>query len=116
MKIEYKKEGEYLIPKMEIPNQPEEEVGAWGKMRQDFLKKHKQDEFTLMLVSGTLKPHLVEVEAAAVQRMDRLMEQIMKAEGVSEQLKAEDPIQWAKKAASVQARARETVMEELIRA
>lgn len=114
MKIQYKREGEHWIPMMEIPNQPEEEVGAWGKMRQDFLEKHKQDDFNLMLVSGTLKQHLVELEVAATERMERLMEQIMKAEGASEQLKAEDPVQWAKKAASAQARARELVMEELI--
>ena len=116
MKIEYRQEGDYLIPSMEIPNQPEREAGAWGKLRQDFLKKHKYNDFTLMLVSGTLKPHLMEVDEAASQKMDILTQRFLEAEQATEQMKAEEPLQWTRRAENAQARAREIVMAELIQA
>lgn len=113
-KITYRQVGDFLIPNLEIPNQPTGEIGIWGKMRLDYLKEEKTLEHMMMITQGTLKQHLIDINIEAKERMDILMTQMMKAENITEELKAKDPIRWVQEVTNIQSRAREIILMEII--
>ena len=111
----YRQVGDFNIPNLILP--PEEAsvtLGKWGMMYKDYLEKHKKVFFSLLLSQGKLYQHCAEVENQAQQMFDTLVEQIKAAEGVTEQLKEENQMEWVRRMNSVQVAARETVVNELI--
>lgn len=113
--IEYRRVGDYLIPNLILP--PEETsvtLGKWGMMHKNYLLKHKKVLFTTLLTQGKLYQHCAEVENQARDMFDTLVEQMKKAEGVTEQLKAENQMMWVNKLNNIQSQAREIVCNELI--
>ena len=98
--LTYTKNGDYLIPdlKIEVPEQP---LGKYGRMRQKYLKE-------------TLFPHLREIDETARQRLERMMPELMKLAGVTEALKASDPLTWVGLMNSLKAQAEETILNELV--
>lgn len=113
--IEYRRVGDYLIPNLKLP--PEETkvtLGKWGMMHKVYLEKYNKPFFNALLIKGKLYQHCAEVEKQAWDMFDALVEQIKKAEGVTEELKEQDQMEWVQIMGNIEARAREIVCEELI--
>ena len=114
-KIQYRQVGDYLIPNLMLP--PEEvnvTLGKWGMMHKDYLEKHKKVFFSTLLIQGKLYQHCAEVEAQARDMFDTLIEQMKEAEGVTEQLKEDNQLEWVCRMGNIEQRAREVVCAELI--
>ena len=114
MNLTYEKCGDYLIPNLIPDPEPEGELRKLGLMRKHYLKKHRSGIYQGMVLSGTLKEHLLSVQEQAETRFDVLVEQMAKAEGVNEQLKAADQMIWVQKMNNIRERAEEIVREEII--
>ena len=115
MKITYREVNGYLIPNLKLP--PEEaniRLGKWGMMYKDYLEKHKSAVFNSLLIQGKLFQHCAEVEKQARDMFDMLVEQMKVVEGVTEELKEQDQMEWVQRMGNIEARAREMVCEELI--
>ena len=113
--ISYRNVGDYLIPNLILP--PEEanvSLGKWGMMYKTYLEKHKKVLFNSLLIKGKLYQHCAEVEKQANEMLDTLIEQMKESEGVTEQLKEENQMEWVQRMGSIQARAKEIVCEEVI--
>ena len=113
--IQYRHVGDFLIPNLIIP--PEEAavtLGKWGMMHKNYLEKHKKVIFSLLLGQGKLYQHCAEIENQARGMYDTLIEQMKESEGVTEQLKEQDQLEWIQKMNNIQHRASEIVCKELI--
>ena len=113
--IEYRRVGDYLIPNLVLP--PEEakvRLGKWGIIYKDYLFKHKKVEFSVLLAKGKLYQHCAEVENQANEMYDILIEQMKATEGVTEELKEQDQLEWVQRMCNIQQRAKEIVCSELI--
>ena len=113
--IQYRQVGDFNIPNLTIP--PEEaniRLGKWGMLHKDYLLKHKKVVFTTLLTQGKLYQHCAEIENQARDMFDTLVEQMKKAEGVTEQLKAENQLEWVRRMQNIEARVRDLICEELI--
>ena len=114
MNLTYEKCGDYLIPNL-IPNpEPEGELRKFGLMRKHFLKEHKGGIYQGMVLSGTLKEHLLSVQEQAETRFDVLVRQMADREGVNEQLKASDQMRWVRLMNNIRNAAEEIVLNEII--
>lgn len=114
MKISYKQAGDYLIPDLKLPDQPEKPLGKYGRMRLNYLKEHHKGLYTVMLLNGTLVDHLHEIDEAAYRRLEQMMPEMMKKAGVSENLKAVAPMKWTSMMNTIHAQADEIICDELI--
>ena len=110
----YTQQGDYLLPDIRLPEQPEYEIGVWGQRRRRYLKEHHRIRYYNMLTKCTLYPHLADIEQQAQDMFFRLVDEMSKHEGITEQLKAADPIEWVKRMNNIQNRATEIVNAELI--
>ncbi len=111
----YRQVGDYLIPNLTLPAEEKEiRLGKWGKIHKDYLKNHKRLMFDIMLTKGTLFHYLAEIDKQAQEMFDRLMEQMTKAEGVTEQLKEENQMEWVCRMNNIRNRAEEVVNNEII--
>ena len=113
--IQYRQVGDYLIQNLVLP--PEEAritLGKWGMRYKTYLEKHKKVLFSLLLSQGKLYQHCAEVEAHAQDMFDTLIEQMKEDEGVTEQLKEANQMEWVQLMSNIQQRAREIVCNELI--
>ena len=108
----YRQEGDYLLPDIEVPESPQ--IGSWGQWRLQYLRISTNVLYMTMLMSGTLKDHLEEVDRSAEEMLYRLVEQLKRQEGVTEELKANEQLTWVQRMNSIRNRAEETVFEELI--
>lgn len=108
----YHEENGYLIPDLVAPETPQIEV--WGRRYLQHLKKAKRALYTQLLFSNKLAAHVEETERCAEEMLDRLMLQMAAQEGVTEQLKAENQMEWVRRMYSIHARAVEMVNMELI--
>ena len=109
-KIQYRRVGDYLIPNIILP--PEEAkvtLGKWGIMHKTYLEKHKDVFFSTLLMQGKLYQHCAEVERQARDMFDTLIEQMKAAEGVTEQLKEENQLEWVQRMNNIQQCANEIV-------
>ena len=88
----YRQNGDYLLPNLEVPECPK--VGVWGERRRKYLREHQQALYTAMMLSNTLNTHLEEVDRTATEMYDRLTSQLVKQEGIMEQLKATNQMEW----------------------
>lgn len=113
--IQYRQVGDFNIPNLIL--QPEETnitLGRWGMLHKDYLEKHKKVLFNSLLIQGKLYQHCSELENQARDMFDTLIEQIKNAEGVTEQLKEENTLEWVRRIQNIEARAREIICMELI--
>ena len=107
----YHEENGYLIPDLTAPETPQ--IGAWGRRYLHHLKAAKRVLYTQLLFSGKLSAHLEEAERCAEEMLDRLMTQMAAQESVTEQLKAENQMEWVRCMNSIRSRAEEIVWNEL---
>ena len=110
----YRMEGDYLIPNLTMPEEPEHDIGGFGLMRRHYLKNHRKALFSRLLMSGKLNEHLAEIDQAANDRLWLIIKQMAKSEGVTEQLKAENQFLWIQRMNNIHHRAMEIVNSEFI--
>ena len=113
-KITYTQQGDYLLPDLQLPEQPKVEIGIWGKRRLQYLKNHHPIIYTNYLTSCTLTAHLTDIDEEATKMFDRLVKQFAKQEGATEQLKAENQMLWIRKMNNIRNQATEIVNHEII--
>ena len=111
--LEYELIGDYYIIAGE-DEPPARPIGAWGAMRRDYLKKHRQNVYYQLLLSGKLNDHLADIEEQAQDMMWTLTRQMAKAEGVIEELKRRNQLAWVGAMNNIQNRVREAIREDLI--
>ena len=111
--IRYTIHGDFYLPDIKVP---EENItlGKWGMMHKSYLEKHKKALFNSLLTKGTLYQYCADIENQARDMFDTLIEQMKEAEGVTEQLKEQDQLEWVQRMGNIQQRANEVVCSELI--
>jgi hypothetical protein len=114
MELTYRQEGDYLIPNLEMDPEPEETLTKYGMLRETFLKEHHRGLYTGKLLGGTLTEHCLTIQHQAEERADRLIEQMKKSEGVTEELKAADQMEWVRRMNSIRNRVDEIVLSEIV--
>ncbi|WP_195518570.1 TnpV protein [Mediterraneibacter gnavus] len=111
----YELQGDYYILCLALPAEKENKpIGLWGQWHKRYLQEHKRVFYTTLLTSGRLNDYLADIEEQAQDMMFRLVEQMALRDGITEQLKAENPMLWVGRMNDVQARAGEIVQTELI--
>ena len=113
--ISYRRVGDFNIPNLALP--PEEaniRLGKWGMLHKDYLFNHKKVLFATLLTQGKLYQHCAEVEIQARAMFNILVEHMKEAEGVTEQLKEENQMEWVRHMQNIEARVREVVYAKLI--
>ena len=113
MKIQYIRAGDYFIPDLELPEETRP-MGKWGRMRREYLKEHKPIQYNCLLLSGELWTYLADLNEQAQDRLERVIKQMKAAEGITETLKASDPMAWVQRMNNICARAEAIIREELI--
>ena len=108
----YRQEGDYLLPNIEVPESPA--IGIWGQRRLQYLRTNKRVLYTTMLISGALKDHFEEVDKTAEEMFNQLIVQLKAQEGVTEELKANNQLEWVQRMNNIRNRAAEVVYKELI--
>ena len=108
----YHQEGDYLLPNLELPENPR--IGIWGERRRRYLQTNKRVLYTAMLLGDTLNAHLEEVDKSASEMFDRLVEQLKHHDCITEELKATDQMEWVRRMNVIYHEATEAVMRELI--
>ena len=112
MKITYTLVGDYYLPNLAAPESPK--VGRWGMLRFNYLRKHQEALYTIMLMENTLNHHLEEIDRQAQEMEQQLISQLAQQEGVTEQLKAENQMEWVTQMNSIRNQAEEVVLGELV--
>ena len=113
-KITYSKQGDYLIPDLTLPTEPEIPLGRYAMMHRDYLEQHQRVTYLNLLTSGKLNAHLHEVEQTALQRLELLTKQLALQQGVTEELKEKAPMQWVGLMNNIRSQAEEVILDELI--
>ena len=108
----YQQDGDYLLPSLEVPESPK--VGVWGERRCKYMREHQKVLYTAMMLSDTLNIHLEEVDHTSNEMYDRLTSQLAAQEGITEQLKATNQMEWIQQMNNIRNRAAEVVWKELI--
>lgn len=112
--LTYRRNGDYQIPNLSLSDQNRQLLGKYGRLRKTYLKEHRPILWNSMILSETLYPHLREIDQTANSRLEQMMPQLMQAAGVTEALKASDPMKWTGLMNSLKAQAEETILRELI--
>ena len=93
----YRQEGDYLIPNLALPDEPEYQIGKYGRMRRSYLKEHRPVLYASLLTSRTLHWHLAEIDQACNERMEIIVSDMARQEDVTEALKAADQMEWVRR-------------------
>ena len=104
----------YRIPNLTLPDEPSYEIGRFGLMRRYYLQNYRKGLFSRLLMSGKLHEHLAEIDQTANDRFWLITNQMAKAEGVTEQLKAENQLLWIQRMSNIRNRVEEIIKSELI--
>ena len=113
MKIQYIRVGDYFIPDLELPEEPRS-IGKWGRMHRDYLREYKPIQYNCLLLSGELWTYLADLNEQAQDRLEQMVHQMKMAEGVTEELKAADPMAWVGAMNNIRNRAEEIILREQI--
>lgn len=114
MELTYRQSGDYLIPNLEMDEQPTGGIGKYGRMRKAFLKEHRKGTYNELLLTGKLDEHLLETDRLARTQVEQIVERMAKAEGVTEELKARDQMKWVGLMNNLLHTAEEIVLQEVI--
>ena len=112
--ITYSKQGDYYLPNLKMPPQPELSIGMYGRKRKEFLENHHKVKYYNLLTSVKLVEHLNEVDLRAREMEERLIKEFAKQEGITEELKANDMMLWVRRMNNIRNRVREIVFEEVV--
>ena len=111
--IWYQLKGDYYLPVLELPeeNRP---IGRWGRLHKAYLKHHRPILYQSLLLSGNLYTVLADLNEQAMERCSLIIRQMAEAEGITEELKANDPMRWVQAMNSIRSRAEEIIQAEMI--
>ena len=110
----YTMQGDYRLPNLTLPAEEERPIGVWGQRRLNYLKHHRKVLYFNLLTSGKLHSHLADIEKQAQSLFSRLVKEYAEKEGVTKQLKKENPIEWIRRMNNIKMRVREMVNSEVI--
>ena len=110
----YTMQGDYYLPNLTLPPEEERPIGVWAHRRREYLKQHHKILYYNLLTSGKLRSHLADVEEEAQLLFLRLVKEYAEREGVTEQLKAKNPIEWVCRMNNIRERVNEVVNAEMI--
>lgn len=113
-KITYHREGDYFIPDLYLPKQPDKHIGKYGRLRLNYLKEHKRVYYTELMINGTLPEHLVDIDEEATKRVAHVIKQLAEIENVNENLKQTNQIEWVQAMNNIKNRAEEIILNEII--
>ena len=111
--LEYIRSGDYFIPNLTLPEETRP-MGKWGRMHREYLKEHKPIQYNCLLLSGELWTYLADLNEQAQDRLERMIDQMKTTEGITETLKASDPMAWVGAMNSIRNRAEEIILREMI--
>ena len=114
MNITYTQYGDYYLPDLVMPEQPNVLLGKYAHMRKNYLKQHRRVLYTILLTSGKLTEHLAEIDKTAKEQVDRIVQHFAEADGVNEDLKERDQMRWTGLVNNYIHTAEEIVLKELI--
>ena len=110
----YELQGDYYIPCLILPAEKEQPIGLWGQRHLQYLKEYRRITYLNLLTSGRLNAYLADIDKQAEDMLFRLVEQMKQAQGIMEQLKAENALEWTARLNNIRACAREIVEREII--
>lgn len=110
----YELQGDYYIPCMKLPEEEQQPIGVWGQRHLRYIKQHRKVLYLNLLTSGKLNGYLADLDRQAEEMFSRLVKQMAKREGVTEQLKLKDQIEWVGHMNNIRSRATEIVNDEYI--
>ncbi len=110
----YTRVGDYFLPNLELPEEDQQPIGVWGQRHWRYLKEHRRASYATLLTSGKLNGYLADIDRQAEEMFLRLVKQMAEAEGVTEQLKADNQMEWVGRMNNIRSRAMEIVNSELI--
>lgn len=108
----YEKRGDYLIPCLTVPTEEEQPIGIWGQWHLDYLKQYHRVTYINLLTSGKLNTYLADIDRQAQERFERLIEGMKQAQGITEQLKTENALEWTGRMNNIRMCAKEIVEKE----
>ena len=112
--LTYTRSGDYWIPNLSLSQQENLPLGKYGRMRKAYLQEHRPVLWNSLILSEKLYPHLREIDETANSRLEQMMPGLMQSAGVTEALKASDPVKWVGLMNSLKAQAEEVILAELI--
>lgn len=112
--IEYERRGEQYYPLLDLGEQTSYEIGKYGKLHLAFIKQHRRGTYTTLLTENRLNEHLHGIDEQAHEQLDLLTTQMAERMGVSEELKASDPMRWIQMMNNIKASAEEIVLKEVV--
>ena len=110
----YTQVGDYLLPNLELPQEEQQPIGVWEQRHRRYLKEHRRVTYATLLTSGKLNSYLADIDRQAEELFSQLVKQMAEAEGVTEQLKADNQMEWVGRMNNIRSRAMEIVNSELI--
>lgn len=110
----YEKQGDYILPCLTVPPEKEQPIGVFGQRHLRYLREYRKVTYTNLLTSGRLNTYLAEIDEQAQERFEWLIEEMKQAQGITEQLKAENTLEWTGKMNNIRACAMEIVNKEII--
>lgn len=115
-KIEYRKEGDYYIPNLIVPKDEYADycIGKYGRLRLNYLKEHKKAEYTIMLMNGTLRKHIVQIDMDAKNRVENIVNSLKSQSDLTEEMKNTNQLYWVGMMNNFKNQAEEIVLKELI--
>ena len=111
--LEYIRSGDYFIPNLTLPEETRP-MGKWGRMHRDYLREYKPIQYNCLILSGELWTYLADLNEQAQDRLERMIDQMKTTEGITETLKASDPMAWVGAMNSIRNRAEEIILREMI--
>ena len=110
----YELQGDYYIPCLILPAEKEQPIGLWGQRHLRYLKEYRRATYITLFTSGRLNNYLADIDRQAQERMERFTEQMKRVQGITEQLKAENALEWTQRMNNIRACAKEIVEKEII--
>ncbi len=110
----YERQGDYILPCLTVPPKEEKPIGFFGQRHLRYLREYRKVAYINLLTSGRLNAYLAEIDRQAQERFERLIEGMKQAQGITEQLKAENALEWVGRLNNIRACAMEIVNKEII--
>lgn len=110
----YTRVGDYLLPDLKLPEEEQQPIGVWGQRHRRYLKEHRRATYATLLTSEKLNSYLSDIDRQAEELFSRLVKHMAEAEGVTEQLKADNQMEWVRRMNNIRNRAMEIVNSEII--
>lgn len=110
----YTQIGDYFIPDLKLPEEETQPIGIWGQRHLRYIRQHKRLLHSNLLTSGKLNRYLADVDKQATEMFSRLVKQMSESEGITEQMKADNQLEWVRKMNNIRARATEIINNDMI--